>query len=183
MISFGLLEVLKITSLSIEPQSVSGKWRALSRSHLKAIVANEGGHSSMRLQLAETLAQHVTAIIIASGVSGPPHLLTDEIWKVGQRSFEDITRLGLEFQSITGERIVSRDLLAIVPNPGARFDPTSMTDEGADPRRRGRQVVHHHVLCTTQLGLTREENGEQSVVLLKPSVYLTNMLEDLEGPR
>lgn len=112
-------------------------------------------------------------------------------------ALHEISRLALDFQRVTGESIVSRDLFAVVARNGAIFDPNRMTDEWADPRRSKRSVDTRPlaVLCTTQLGLIREEivrskaaveGGDEqwevtSTVLIKPRVVLTTMLEELQN--
>ena len=60
-----------------------------------------------------------------------------------------------------------------------------MTNEWEEPAEaRGRDATSHSVLCTTHLGLVREQRVRagaealvQSTLLLKPTVVLEDMLE------
>ena len=131
-----------------------------------------------------------TDILLASGIGTPRQDLRVEVERSYADALCEIVRQSLEFQCITGERIISRDLFVDTAEPGALFDPSRMVDEWADSKG----VDHHRVnprpvLCTTQLGLVREErkatgsgDGEEgivTVILLKPKVVLTSLLEEL----
>ncbi|RDX46323.1 hypothetical protein OH76DRAFT_1311921, partial [Lentinus brumalis] len=137
-----------------EPQSVSGRWRAMSRTHLKAFLGDEQERQSRgEVELAEKL----TDILLICGVPGTRQRLLAEVTSVFSESLHEIVRLALEFQRVTGENIISRDLSAIAEKPGRSFDPERMVDEWADPKRLHRVLQSPPVLCTTQLGLLRRE--------------------------
>ncbi|KAI0704723.1 hypothetical protein C8Q76DRAFT_779067 [Earliella scabrosa] len=169
-----------------EPQSVAGKWRSLSRTHVKAFVASEEGRQAVAEGM---LAEHVTDILLACGVHEMPQRLLDEVKGKCSEALHEIVRLALEFQRITGECIVSRDLFVVLAKDGVTFDPDRMTDEWATPRQASRVVDERPVLCTTQLGVVREDSrgnvGGQhgpevsATILLKPKVVLTSMLNEL----
>ena len=103
-----------------------------------------------------------------------------------------VISLALDFQCITGERIVSVDLLPILYRGGDKFQPEYMDDEWADPKHPANKGNSELILGTTQLGLVCEERHPaalnrvgggmetSSKVLLKPKVVLMNILEDLK---
>ncbi|KAI0738323.1 hypothetical protein C8Q80DRAFT_1262841 [Daedaleopsis nitida] len=171
---------------SDEPQSVAGRWRALSRAGIKAALRD------IRREASGCLTELVTAILAASGAEGTSH--EEEVRRVSYQAFQEIIALALEFQTVTGENIVSRDLVALGAAFGEVFDPVRMIDEWEDPKatRSGRVPTHPPVLCSTGLGLlrevkiTREGEGDRgtfdTVLLLKPTVVLTNMLDELRSP-
>ncbi len=133
----------------------------------------------------DTLLRHITDILLVSGIAVAPQDLRTEVERSHADGLREVVRQSLEFQRITGEGIISRDLLIVATNLGEPFDPSRMVDEWADPKG----FDHHPVLCTTQLGLVREErkatgsgDGEEgivTVILLKPKVVLTSLLEEL----
>ena len=130
------------------------------------------------------LARDIADILLVCGIASAPQ----DLWTEWESSYADALRelvhLSFEFQRITGEEIISRDLLPLVPRPGEPFDPSYMIDEWADPRAPHGYDAHP-VLCTTHLGLVREEKtateGIATVTLLKPKVVLTSFLADLRN--
>ncbi|KAI0704714.1 hypothetical protein C8Q76DRAFT_820428 [Earliella scabrosa] len=167
-----------------EPQSVSGRWRALTRLHVKELAPD--AHKRQTLA-ADTLAEHIAHILVVCGVPVPHQPLLAAVMGDFADALHEVVRLSLEFQHVTGERIVSRDLCAVYARSGELFDATCMTDEWADPKARVRVAEKVTVLCTTQLGLLREESRApgvkegplESTVLLKPQVVLKSMLDEL----
>ncbi len=161
----------------------------MSRTHLKAFLGDEQERQSRgEVELAEKL----TDILLICGVPGTRQRLLAEVTSVFSESLHEIVRLALEFQRVTGENIISRDLSADVAKPGRSFDPERMVDEWADPKRHHRVLQSPPVLCTTQLGLLRRETQPgtssgaggislvvSSTLLLKPHVVLVTMLDDL----
>ena len=156
----------------------------MSRTHVKKFVAEEKARQSTAERI---LAEHITDILVGCGVFESPEQLLDEIKRSFSEALHEIVRLALEFQRITGEHVVSRDLVAVVVPVGVAFDSGHMVDEWADPRKSSRDLEARSVLCTTQLGVIREESRSKedseleisSTVLLKPKVVLTSMLEEL----
>ncbi|TFK79392.1 hypothetical protein K466DRAFT_559944 [Polyporus arcularius HHB13444] len=177
-----------------EPQSVSGRWRAMSRTHLKVLLGDE---QELQLWGEAGLAGKLTDILLICGVPGTRRRLLAEVRSTFSESLHEIVRLALHFQRVTGESIVSRDLSAVVAKPGDLFDPERMVDEWADPKSIYHVVQSPPVLCTTQLGLLRQETQHcttsggaggtslvvSSTLLLKPHVILVTMLDDLKQPQ
>ena len=122
-----------------------------------------------------------------------PQALLDDVKKSFGCKLQEPVRLALQLQEMIGEMIVSRDLSVVVAPVDAPFDPALMVDEWAHPTKgRSSPVQPHPVLCTTQLGLIREEvraEGDETgmvvenTVLLRPTVVLASMLEKLWDER
>ena len=118
-----------------------------------------------------------------------PQALLDDVKKSFGRKLQEPVRLALQLQEMTGEMIVSRDLSVVVAPVDAPFDPDLMVDEWVHPTKgKSGPVQPHPVLCTTQLGLIREEvraEGDgtgmvvENTILLKPTVVLASMFEEL----
>ncbi|RPD55190.1 hypothetical protein L226DRAFT_539128 [Lentinus tigrinus ALCF2SS1-7] len=183
-----LLEHIYRLIRKCEPQSVAGRWRAMARVHVKQLLP---GEVECQTIATDALAEHITNILVACGTTGVPQELLEEVKSAFSDALHEITGLALEFQRVTGERIVSRECFAVVGQNGDMFDPDRMNDEWASPKRTRGAVKPHPVLCTTHLGLVREENRmvstdgadgrweTSSTILLKPKVVLTSMLEEL----
>ncbi|TBU36711.1 hypothetical protein BD309DRAFT_1005227 [Dichomitus squalens] len=181
-----LLEQMYSEIREKEPQSVSGRWRALSRLHVKAFLAGD----VERQQVGEgILAEHVTDVLLACGVLTPPQTLLCNVKSSFAPALHEAVRLALRLQKTTGEMIVSRDLSVVVAPVDAVFDPALMVDQWAPPAKGNFCPIQPHpVLCTTQLGLVREERREgcdgtgvvvEKTVLMKPTVVLASMLSEL----
>ena len=139
----------------------------------------------------DTLVDHITDVLLIRGIAAEPQDLRMEVANGYADVLRGVVHLSCEFQRTTGEGIISRDLLVTTTDPEEPFDPTRMVDEWADPKRARRGPQCHPVLCTTQLGLVREEKkttertgGEEGfgeVLLLKPTVVLQSLLKELSN--
>ena len=170
-----------------EQQSVAGRWRALSRTYVKMLVKNDADPERNDVGV---LALHIADILLVRGVAAGPQDLRTEVGSSYADALREIVHLSLEFQRITGEGIISRDLLMLAPRSGKPFDPSRMINECADPKNARHGDDTYPVLCTTQLGLVREEKkateggGKEAttaVVLLKPKIVLTSFLDELQS--
>ncbi|PIL34592.1 hypothetical protein GSI_03371 [Ganoderma sinense ZZ0214-1] len=168
-----------------EQQSVAGRWRALSRTYVKMFFEN---HEDLEGTEVLVLVRDITNILLVYGIATAPQDLCTEVGNSYADALREIVHLSLKFQRITGEGIISRDLRILTARSGKPFDPSRMVDEWADPKKARHNDNTHPVLCTTQLGLVREEvkateGGVEGrvteMVLLKPSVVLTSFLEEL----
>lgn len=140
----------------------------------------------------DMLVNSIIEILLASGVGTPRQDLREELEHSYGNALHEIVHQSLEFQRITGERIISRDIRVAIVDPGCPFDRSVMADEWADPKRAGYGADPHPVLCTTHLGLVREkrvtgkvdgEEGMEELVLLKPQVVLKSLLEELANEK
>ena len=181
---------LIVTPNSSEAPSVSGRWRTLTRTHLKTLL-DPNGHTHQREAEARFM-EYIVNVLLACSVQLDLQELRAQVKTKASESICDITQLALKFQRVTGAVIVSHDLQTTLVHPGTPFDSDTMVDEGRDARGKGRRKVQIRspVLCTTQLGVRREEvvqnaergggrNGTNETLLLKPHVLLETMLEQL----
>ncbi|EJF61939.1 hypothetical protein DICSQDRAFT_169517 [Dichomitus squalens LYAD-421 SS1] len=169
-----------------EPQSVAGRWRALSRVHVRALSA---GDVQLQQEGEDDLAKHIVTVLLACGVPAVPQTLLDDMNTRFGSAIGDVVHLALEFQKMSGEMIVSRDLTVTIAPIDAVFDPALMDDEWGRPAKGKRhQILTDPILCTTRLGLTRQERRDGSdgdgavfyeTTLIKPTVVLTSMLDEL----
>ncbi|KAI8977710.1 hypothetical protein BD414DRAFT_495390 [Trametes punicea] len=168
-----------------EPQSVGGRWRALSRRYTKAVI----GLDETQQIASQILAEHVVTVLLACGVAGAERDILHVVNRRFSRAFSDIAGFALEFQRLTGECVVSRDLIVVTAEAGIAFDASRMIDEWGNPKDMRSSTAAGTVLCTTQLGLVREQGSigragvaaerVQCSILLKPTVVLTTMLEEM----
>ncbi|TFK78528.1 hypothetical protein K466DRAFT_560463 [Polyporus arcularius HHB13444] len=172
----GLLHKLYSEVRRRVPQSVAGRWRAICRESAK-VIAGVGNAEQERH--AKKLARLAADVLVACRVPGPYEAVYSAVRKVFASPLREIAERTLDFQQISGEIILSCDLIAVVVVPETVFDPTTMDDEWGNPKT---SPSAGQVLCTTQLGLTREEKkaeGIQTTLLRKPKVVLRSMLEQL----
>ncbi|KAI0367125.1 hypothetical protein BV20DRAFT_950927 [Pilatotrama ljubarskyi] len=172
-----------------EPQSVFGRWRAMTLTHMRALIPAQSKVVSMACS---RLIEHVCDVLLACGVDSSPdeaHCLVKE--RYGKALKQIIVHV-LDFRRIAGERIVSRDLEVVVAGPSEPFAPESMEDEWAHPKHReGAVRSTGPVFGTTHLGLIKQERKAETgkvaeegdtvrrVVLVKPKVMLESTLEGL----
>lgn len=159
----------------------------MSRKYLKTSLADDTDRQHATIQ---DLLDCTTDILLASGIGTPRHDLRNEVKLSYADTLREVVRQALEFQRITGERIISRDLIVTVA-PEGPFDPSCMVDAWLEPKSASDPIDSHPVLCTTLLGLVREERkagegegdkeGIAAVVLLKPKVVLTSLLDELRN--
>ena len=175
---------------STEPLHVSGRWRTLTRTHLKILL---GSDNERQRKAEERLIEHIVDVLLACSVRQDVHELRTQVRAKAFDDIHDLTRLALEFLRMTGDVIASRDLYATLVQPGVPFDGDYMVDEWSSAKGRGQCEVQgpSPVLCTTQLGIRRdeviqsaEEAGCEKVVkstlISKPQVTLETILEELE---
>ncbi|RDX46341.1 hypothetical protein OH76DRAFT_1356279 [Lentinus brumalis] len=177
----GLLEGVYMAIREREPQSVAGRWRALCRTHVKALL--ETGEAQTQ-RLFKTLAGIVADVLVIYGASGTWEDVSDAVTQTFERDLHEVISLALQFQWTAGEKVVSRDFSVFAAEPDLAFDPLSMQDERADQRKTTASIRKGSVLCTTHLGLLMERksggkggSGDvDSTLLLKPKVVLKSGL-------
>ena len=133
------------------------------------------------MKYANELAKRTAEILLLCRVPGPLEVVQEAVMDASGPRLRDIATLALNFRRVTGKLMVSRNFAAVASHAGAEFDRTTMEDEWADPREPSPPVAGV-VVCTTQLGLEKEEKKAgalQSVVLLRSKVVLKGALEQL----
>ncbi|KAI0643484.1 hypothetical protein C8Q79DRAFT_869033, partial [Trametes meyenii] len=172
---------------SNEPQSVAGRWRALSRKHIKALLSTSEDQRDTGVLC---LAWRVVDVLVVCGATGPDHELPLKVARRFGDAFRNVAELAFHFRSIASERIISHDIFAVYPNPGSPFDVSYMKDEWGGPTASRPSGETGTVLCATQLGLGTEAaltgddkvkrgQGFKHTILLRSSVILDTALDEL----
>ncbi|KAH9895580.1 hypothetical protein C8Q73DRAFT_644262, partial [Cubamyces lactineus] len=164
-----------------EPQSVAGKWRALTRMHAKKLHFRVDEQQQQAYNL---LTWCIVDVLLLCGVPGTRNTVYDMIVARFHSSILDMVKLALQIERTTGELITSRDLLVALAMPGEAFDVARMDDEWSGPMAPSPQGM---VMCSTQLGLSKRQilsprggvRSEEVFTLLKPKVTLCSILDDL----
>ncbi|RDX46328.1 hypothetical protein OH76DRAFT_1407051 [Lentinus brumalis] len=169
-----------------EPQSISARWRVLSRTYLES----SENADDLRHQMRDNLLHDVVDVLLSCSVSNSRPTLEREVDQTYRGAFDEIILLTLKFRRFTGMSIVSRDLKIVSAESGGAFDVRWMQNGWTESKKKrsSRRPSDASVLCTTQLGLVREEIEESSgkqqgeskeVVLLKAQVALAEVLDEL----
>ncbi|KAI0326491.1 hypothetical protein GY45DRAFT_1310377 [Cubamyces sp. BRFM 1775] len=164
-----------------EPQTVAGRWRALTRMHAKQLHIRI---DELRQVICNILTNYIVDVLLLCGVSSAPDVTYSTIVTRFGSSVLDMVELALEIKRTTVERIISRDLLVTLAMPGEAFDAARMDDEWNDPKVTSPQGT---VMSSTQLGLSKRQilhprggvRSEEVSTLLKPKVALHSLLDDL----
>ncbi|KAI0656118.1 hypothetical protein C8Q70DRAFT_922319 [Cubamyces menziesii] len=166
-----------------EPQSVAGKWRALTTR--KYAIQSRVRVEERRQKSCIDLTCFIVDALLLCGMSGTHDTIFDTIVARFGHSVLGMLELALEIKETISERITSRDLLVTSAKPEEIFDAARMDDEWSDPKATS--SAEGIVMCSTQLGLIkwRTENAvggarsSELVILLKPKVVMCSLLDDL----
>ncbi|KAI0668086.1 hypothetical protein C8Q78DRAFT_980301 [Trametes maxima] len=172
---------------SNEPQSVAGRWRALSRKHTRVLLSTTEEQHNTGVRY---MVLHVVDVLLVCGVTGSDHELPLKVVGRFGDAFRNVAELAFQFQSIASERIISHDVLIVYPNPGSPFDVSYMKDEWGGPTASQSRGERGTVLCAIQLGLMTEValtaddkvkrgRGVRHTILLKSPVVLDTVLDEL----
>ncbi|KAI0350809.1 hypothetical protein OH77DRAFT_1430635 [Trametes cingulata] len=171
-----------------EPQSVFGRWRAMTLTHMRPLIPDQYNGASMARS---RLAEHIGDVLLACGTHPSPDQARAMVTEGYGKGLKQIVTHVLDLRRIAGERVVSRDLQVVVAWPAGPFAAETMEDEWANPKHRdGANQSSGPVLCTTRLGLIKLERKTETgkgtegdsmrrVVLLKPKVMLESTLKGL----
>ncbi|KAJ8585542.1 hypothetical protein M405DRAFT_745109 [Rhizopogon salebrosus TDB-379] len=162
-----------------ESQAVSGRWRALTRSHAQKLALQEADvHSTMVAHISDTL---VIVMIAAGCTKNYEETYREFTMKFGER-VSNIVRMAARLNRAMGEEVTSADLWPTHAAAGEKFETESMKDFD-----EGSGAQSGVVLCTTALGLQRSEkvgNGEgaeyKTMTLAKPRVALEAIADGME---
>ncbi|KAI6018517.1 hypothetical protein PISMIDRAFT_677258 [Pisolithus microcarpus 441] len=135
-----------------EDQVVAGRWRALTRAHIR----------ETRNPEAETkqIIRELCAVLIVAGCSDKE--LSTEL----EKDLSEITALAMGVRTAIGESITSMDLEPYIPRLGETFDAALMEEED------GSQAQGKNTVGFTGLGLTQLVNGGRMLALVKAKVLL-----------
>ncbi|KAG2153165.1 hypothetical protein DEU56DRAFT_726859 [Suillus clintonianus] len=162
-----------------ESQAVSGRWRALTRSHAQKVALQEADvHATMVAHISDTL---VILMIAAGCTKNYEDAYREFTMKFGER-VSNIVRMAARLNKAMGEEVTSADLWPTHAAAGEKFDTDTMKDFD-----EGSGAQSGVVLCTTALGLQRSEkvgHGESAVVktitLAKPKVALEAIADGMD---
>lgn len=162
-----------------EDQTVSGRWRALTRVHLQRMLAEE---PDLTIYMVDAFVN----IILTAGWHNNAAALQEYLIETFGHMIGSVLEKAKKLNKVIGEEIVKCDLEALYIAPDVLFNEMTMEATGHE----GDQVEglsERRVLCTTKLGLVKAEKrsgkvGEwEEAVLLKPSVVLqSSMVVDSE---
>lgn len=161
-----------------EEQAVSGRWRALTRTHLHRMLGRE---PDMSMYMVDAFVN----VLITAGYQEKPAALQDRIMNDFAGRIRVILQAAQRLNRSIGEGVTSCDLEALYIAPSVSYDPTTMEDAFNETTPKDKATTPEKVLCTTDLGLVRAEKvsgavGEwQELVLLKPKVVLPSGLDDI----
>ncbi|KZP05600.1 hypothetical protein FIBSPDRAFT_842868 [Athelia psychrophila] len=162
-----------------EDQAVAGRWRALSRSHLRHL--RTGGNDALP-GIRKFICGGLADILISAKCQPSPLGVVEAlIGKFGDRIYA-IIDAALNISRILGEEITSDDFEIVTCQAGVTFDPSWMEDDASDGLEKS------IVLCTTEMGLSRESRevkggqiAEVITLLLKPKVALESVLAQISS--
>lgn len=138
-----------------EDQVVAGRWRALTRAHIRETRNPEAETKQMIRELC--------AVLIVAGCSDK------ELSTEFEKDLLEITTLAIRVQAAIGESITSMDLEPYILPPGIPFDAARMEEEG------GSQLQGKKTVGCTGLGLTQLVNGDRTI-LVRAKVLLDSAL-------
>ncbi|KAL6306647.1 hypothetical protein BKA93DRAFT_728707 [Sparassis latifolia] len=176
----GFLGILYAALNEKESRNVAGRWRVLTRSHIKSLLPPE---PELARWLQDILIRNISDIIRTTGLQQPPQEMAEALQSVHGEQMCSIIGLCLGLRVATGEQILSRDFEILVVDPGVSFDVELMQDAFCGGAVGKSEASKTNILCMTELGLRRVEknaNGQlYHTILLKPKVALETVIRDL----
>jgi len=177
------LKHIYMTVQHAEDQAISGRWRALTRTHVQSMLH---GDSDVSLDLVPHIADTLVDVLLVAGLKSTHEQIHEVVMSTFGEKLTIVVRAALALNWVIGKDITSADLEPITVLWETEFDPALMEDVNGSDSGGGLKVGVEHVLCTTDLGLQRvvksKEEGEpvwQTNMLLKPKVALESMIEGL----
>ncbi|KZP05595.1 hypothetical protein FIBSPDRAFT_765642 [Athelia psychrophila] len=153
-----LLQEAYFTIHGAEEQSVAGRWRSLTRTHLQSMIH---GDADLSFIIVPRLAAYLADIVMVAGLQAPEAAIHEVIMQAFEENMTVVVRLALSLNWVTGRDITSADLEPCMVLWETVFDPATMEDVHAGPahlkpKSREESIKKEdHVLCTTDLGLRR----------------------------
>ncbi|GJE96027.1 hypothetical protein PsYK624_122200 [Phanerochaete sordida] len=170
-----LLQKIYRTLFMQEPQTVSARWRALTRRYVRRSCVENGLQA-----YAAKLIRAFQDILLVAGAQD--HLRSSD-WTGIQARMERIAASIMSVQNAIGEDVTSSELQVLCARPGAQYTSSWMQDAddcGRKGKRRDHGAEVQGVQCTTGLGLGRREVTQDNegrshvklVTILKAQVVL-----------
>jgi len=161
-----------------EEQAVSGRWRALTRTHVPRMAEQE---------LAMYFIDAFVNILLAAEVIEHPSELQAVIESRFAKRIAIVVKGAERLRRAIGEEVTSCDFEIVYVSHDSPFDPSQMDDTFASGFETGRDGPEP-VLCTTELGLARVvkvpgKAGEwEETVLLRPKIALNSGIDEMMAP-
>lgn len=168
---FGLFRADGLFIVDQEEQTVSGRWRALTRVHLQRMLAAE---PDLTIYMVDAFVN----IILTAGWHNDGVALQEYLIQTFGHKIGHVLEKAKRLNKVIGEEIVKCDLEALYIAPDVIFNEATMEVGGQGQVPVGGSDREERVLCTTALGLVKAEKKAGKVgeweegVLLKPSVIL-----------
>ena len=156
-----------------ELQAIFGRWRQLTRTHLRA------SKSTIERRLVHNLAEELVDIIVAAGHRENPSSIRQIIMSSFPDVLGEIIDSAKELNRMIGEGVTSFDITVAFVKPNTLYDPAHMVlVDGSTPGNARERIV-----CTTDLGLVgikKTPNSTDTSVMLRAKVILPSMLIGIE---
>ncbi|GLB37970.1 hypothetical protein LshimejAT787_0410210 [Lyophyllum shimeji] len=158
-----------------EEQAVSGRWRALTRTHIPRMAEQE---------LAMYFIDAFVNILLAAEVTQHPSELHEAIESRFAKRISIIVKGAERLRRAIGEEVTSCDFEIAYVSHESPFDPAQMDDTFASGFDTGRDEPEP-VLCTTELGLARvvkvpgKVGQWEETVLLRPKIALKSGIDEM----
>ncbi|KAF9465201.1 hypothetical protein BDZ94DRAFT_1189779 [Collybia nuda] len=152
-----------------EGQSISGRWRAMTRSQIRNM-AGEDAHTSIM----KIVTDEVFEVFRIAGYS-TRDLKKNSYFDKFRERLDAIGRLTYRIQEAIGEGLTSEDFHMSVVGVGEGFDPEEMDDTFL---QSGSAARGERVAGTTDFGLSIQasKKGSPPTILKKPKVVLASAL-------
>ncbi|KAG5636040.1 hypothetical protein H0H81_009313 [Sphagnurus paluster] len=164
-----------------EEQAVSGRWRALTRTHIPNIKTHD---------LAMYFMDAFVNILLAADVATSRPKLQEAIESRFADRVDIIVRGAQKLRRAIGEEVTSCDFEVVYIAHDSPYTPAEMDDAFAAGFEKGREDAAdpEPVLCTTELGLARivkvpGKAGEwEETLLLRPKIALKSGIDEMMVP-
>ncbi|KZV77358.1 hypothetical protein PENSPDRAFT_660569 [Peniophora sp. CONT] len=152
-----------------EPQHIAVRWSGLARKYVR--VSNDSRITAQAL--AGVLAEHWADVLSSAGFGTEGDVAYRKSLVLARcgKHLEDVAKLILELNDAVGQKVTRGWMRCLLADDGAPFDASTMEADIQETRESKQgETLKYTVLCTTGLGLEREETGAPTVVLSKPKV-------------
>lgn len=163
--------------VNAESPSVSGRWRALTRANMLEQRSDMVSHAT------QSLADAIAKVLVVAGWKEGLSQMNDKVMKKFGERLTTVASSAVSLNKVMGQDLTSAEFYPLMVRHGHPFVHDVMEDALGEPTM-GAQSIIGRVLCTTDLGLLRQEkvsNGDvNTATLLKAKVALDSYFDDAE---
>ncbi|KAK2464375.1 hypothetical protein APHAL10511_003522 [Amanita phalloides] len=157
-----------------DDQAIYGRWRAMTRKHARQMTSDNANLTMFFLDA-------FVMILITAGLKQEPSYIADMIQTRFADDIDRIIKKSQELKKVLGEDVTSCELEMLYFEPDYEFSEATMEDTFQDQSVKENGQTSEGVLCTTDLGLIRQEKIKDTgdwkeTVLLKPKIVLQSKL-------